>query len=168
MIGLVLVTHGHLANEFIHALEHVVGKQQACEAISIGPDDRMDVRRADIAAAVDRVNSGEGVIVLTDMFGGTPTNIGSFQVPLFIGFNLGNHQLVLSPRAAAWMVTSYGSHTIFTGSGGLGVSMLFDVGRVELAPELCWQWSPIGLDGAKQDPDRMGIGGLEAGFGISW
>ena len=75
MIGLVLVTHGRLAEEFRSALEHVVGPQTAIEAISIGPDDKMDVRRADIAAAVARVNGGAGVIILTDMFGGTPSNL---------------------------------------------------------------------------------------------
>ena len=75
MIGLVIVTHGRLAEEFIHAMEHVVGKQAQIEAISIGPDDRMDSRRNDIAAAVTRVETGEGVIILTDMFGGTPSNL---------------------------------------------------------------------------------------------
>lgn len=75
MIGLVIVTHGRLAEEFIHAMEHVVGKQAQVEAISIGPDDRMDSRRNDIAAAVTRVETGEGVIILTDMFGGTPSNL---------------------------------------------------------------------------------------------
>ena len=75
MIGLVLVTHGRLAEEFRSALEHVVGPQAAIEAISIGPDDKMEVRRADIAAAVARVNGGAGVIILTDMFGGTPSNL---------------------------------------------------------------------------------------------
>jgi mannose PTS system EIIA component len=75
MIGLVLVTHGRLASEFIHAVEHVVGKQEQIEAICIGPDDRMDARRSDIAAAASRVNSGDGVIILTDMFGGTPSNL---------------------------------------------------------------------------------------------
>jgi PTS system mannose-specific IIA component len=75
MIGLVLVTHGRLASEFIHALEHVVGKQEQIEAICIGPDDKMDLRRADIAAAAQRVDSGGGVIILTDMFGGTPSNL---------------------------------------------------------------------------------------------
>ena len=75
MIGLVIVTHGRLAEEFIHAMEHVVGKQAQIEAISIGPDDRMDSRRNDIAAAVARVEAGEGVIILTDMFGGTPSNL---------------------------------------------------------------------------------------------
>jgi PTS system mannose-specific IIA component len=75
MIGLVLVTHGRLASEFIHAVEHVVGKQEQIEAICIGPDDKMDTRRADIAAAAQRSDSGDGVIILTDMFGGTPSNL---------------------------------------------------------------------------------------------
>ena len=93
MIGLVLVTHGRLADEFIHALEHVVGRQEKIEAICIGPDDRMDVRRADIAAAVTRVNDGEGVMVLTDMFGGTPSNLAislleDGKVEVVAGLNL--------------------------------------------------------------------------------
>lgn len=75
MIGLVLVTHGRLAEEFRSALEHVVGPQTGIETIAIGPDDRMENRRADIADAVARVNSGAGVIILTDMFGGTPSNL---------------------------------------------------------------------------------------------
>lgn len=75
MIGLVVVTHGRLAAEFIHALEHVVGKQANLEAVCIGPEDRMDERRADIAAAVARCEMGQGVIILTDMFGGTPSNL---------------------------------------------------------------------------------------------
>ena len=75
MIGLILVTHGRLAEEFLSALEHVVGPQAAIETIAIGPDDRMESRRADIAEAVARVNTGAGVIILTDMFGGTPSNL---------------------------------------------------------------------------------------------
>lgn len=75
MIGLVLVTHGRLAAEFIVAMEHVVGPQDAIEAICIGPDDDMELRRADIAAAVKRVDRGSGVILLTDLFGGTPSNL---------------------------------------------------------------------------------------------
>ena len=75
MIGLVLVTHGQLATEFRAALEHEVGTQEACETISIGPEDDMESRRRDIMAAVDRVNDGSGVILLTDMFGGTPSNL---------------------------------------------------------------------------------------------
>lgn len=75
MIGLVLVTHGHLADEFIAATEHVVGQQTHIAAICIAADDDMEVRRADIAAAIARVDSGKGVIMLTDMFGGTPSNL---------------------------------------------------------------------------------------------
>ena len=69
------MTHGRLANEFLAALEHVVGPQANAVAISIGPDDDMTVRRQDILDAVARVNDGAGVIVLTDMFGGTPSNL---------------------------------------------------------------------------------------------
>jgi mannose PTS system EIIA component len=75
MIGLVLVTHGRLAEEFVHALEHVVGRQEHMKSVSIGPDDKMEARRADIAAAVKSVDTGDGVIILTDMFGGTPSNL---------------------------------------------------------------------------------------------
>ncbi len=75
MIGLVLVTHGRLAAEFVTAMEHVVGPQQAVEAICIGPDDDMERRRQDILAACGRVESGSGVVLLTDMFGGTPSNL---------------------------------------------------------------------------------------------
>jgi len=75
MIGLVLVTHGGLAREFRLALEHVVGPQNQMETISIGPDDDMEKRRLDILKAVSGVNSGSGVILLTDMFGGTPSNL---------------------------------------------------------------------------------------------
>lgn len=75
MIGLVLVTHGHLADEFIAATEHVVGPQTHIEAICIAAEDDMEIRRADIAAAIARVDAGKGVIMLTDMFGGTPSNL---------------------------------------------------------------------------------------------
>ena len=75
MIGVVIVTHGRLAHEFRAALEHVVGPQEQIETISIGPDDDLDVRRADMLAALSRVDSGGGVVVLTDMFGGTPSNL---------------------------------------------------------------------------------------------
>jgi len=75
MIGLVLVTHGDLAKEFVNALEHVVGPQQQIATICIGPEDDMEQRRGDILAAVTSVDSGEGVAILTDMFGGTPSNM---------------------------------------------------------------------------------------------
>jgi PTS system mannose-specific IIA component len=93
MIGLVLVTHGRLAAEFISAMEHVVGPQKGVEAICIGPEDDMEARRADIAAAAGRVDSGKGVILLTDMFGGTPSNLaislmGRDNVEVIAGINL--------------------------------------------------------------------------------
>jgi mannose PTS system EIIA component len=93
MIGLVLVTHGRLAAEFISAMEHVVGPQKDIEAICIGPDDDMEARRADIAEAAARVDQGKGVILLTDMFGGTPSNLaislmGRDNVEVIAGINL--------------------------------------------------------------------------------
>jgi PTS system mannose-specific IIA component len=93
MIGLVLVTHGRLAAEFVVAMEHVVGPQGAVEAICIGPDDDMELRRADIAKAIKVVDAGRGVIVLTDLFGGTPSNLAiSLMVPgrveVIAGINL--------------------------------------------------------------------------------
>jgi mannose PTS system EIIA component len=75
MIGLVLVTHGKLAEEFRHAVEHVVGPQKFIETVSIGPEDDMDQRRQDILQAVSSADDGHGVIILTDMFGGTPSNL---------------------------------------------------------------------------------------------
>jgi len=75
MIGLVLVTHGRLAEEFVRAMIHVVGPQERVAPIAIGPDDDMEERRADIAAAIKDVDVGNGVIVLTDLFGGTPSNL---------------------------------------------------------------------------------------------
>ena len=93
MIGLVLVTHGALANEFKSALEHVVGPQDHCETIAIGPEDNMEGRRNDILAAVDRADDGSGVIILTDMFGGTPSNLAisvmqTREVEVIAGVNL--------------------------------------------------------------------------------
>jgi PTS system mannose-specific IIA component len=75
MIGLVLVTHGDLAREFIAAIEHIVGPQKAIGAICIGPRDDMEQRRQEIVDTVEAVDQGDGVIVLTDMFGGTPSNL---------------------------------------------------------------------------------------------
>ena len=93
MIGLVLVTHGRLAAEFVVAMEHVVGPQEAVQAICIGPDDDMEVRRADIARAVALVDRGGGVILLTDLFGGTPSNLAISlmepgRVEVIAGINL--------------------------------------------------------------------------------
>ena len=75
MIGLVLVTHGRLGAEFIAALEHVVGPQQRIAAVSIGPEDDMERRRREIIDRVAEVDGGDGVVLLTDMFGGTPSNL---------------------------------------------------------------------------------------------
>jgi PTS system mannose-specific IIA component len=75
MIGLVLVTHGRLAAEFIAALEHVVGPQQKVAAVCIGAEDDMEQRRRDILDSVAKVEEGDGVVLLTDMFGGTPSNL---------------------------------------------------------------------------------------------
>lgn len=93
MIGLVLVTHGRLAAEFVTAMEHVVGPQDAIETICIGPDDDMEIRRADIAKAVSAVDRGAGVILLTDLFGGTPSNLAISlmepgRVEVIAGINL--------------------------------------------------------------------------------
>ena len=75
MIGIVLVTHGNLAREFITALEHVVGPQQGISAVCIAADDDMERRRADILESAKSCNTGDGVVILTDMFGGTPSNL---------------------------------------------------------------------------------------------
>ncbi|HYJ29472.1 MAG TPA: PTS sugar transporter subunit IIA [Allosphingosinicella sp.] len=93
MIGLVLVTHGRLAAEFVVAMEHVVGRQEQIEAVCIGPDDDMEARRNDIAAAIGRVDGGDGVIILTDLFGGTPSNLAislmkSENIEVIAGVNL--------------------------------------------------------------------------------
>ena len=93
MIGLVLVTHGRLAEEFRHAVEHVVGPQKFFETVSIGADDDMEQRRLDIVEAVRQAETGQGVIILTDMFGGTPSNLAisvmeAGRVEVVAGMNL--------------------------------------------------------------------------------
>lgn len=93
MIGMVLVTHGRLAEEFIAATEHVVGAQQNIQAICIGPDDDMEQRRLEIMDAVEAVDGGDGVVLLTDMFGGTPSNLAisimeKGRVEVIAGINL--------------------------------------------------------------------------------
>ncbi len=75
MIGMVLVTHGRLGEEFIAALEHIVGKQKNTATVSIGPDDDIERRRREIVDKVAAVDDGHGVVLLTDMFGGTPSNL---------------------------------------------------------------------------------------------
>jgi PTS system mannose-specific IIA component len=93
MIGLVVVTHGRLATEFVAAMEHVVGRQEQCAAICIDANDDMDEKRSEIAAAAQQVDSGDGVILLTDMFGGTPSNLaisllGRPKLEVIAGINL--------------------------------------------------------------------------------
>ena len=93
MIGLILVTHGRLAEEFVSAMEHVVGPQEGIATICIGPQDDMEKRREEIAAAIDQVDKGAGTIVLTDLFGGTPSNLAislldAGRVEVIAGINL--------------------------------------------------------------------------------
>ncbi|GMN02594.1 PTS sugar transporter subunit IIA [Erythrobacter sp. MTPC3] len=93
MIGLILVTHGRLADEFVEAMEHVVGKQTGIETVCIGPSDDMEQRREEIAAAIKSVDTGGGVIILTDLFGGTPSNLAislldTGRVEVIAGINL--------------------------------------------------------------------------------
>lgn len=93
MIGMVLVTHGELATGFRAALEHVVGPQSRLETITIGPEDDMEQRRSDILNAAARVQDGAGVVILTDMFGGTPSNLAisvmdGGRIEVICGMNL--------------------------------------------------------------------------------
>lgn len=93
MIGLVIVTHGNLAIEFKHAMEHVVGEQEKLITVAIFPDDDMELRRKEISNAVIEVNDGDGVILLTDLFGGTPSNMAislmqDQQIEVIAGINL--------------------------------------------------------------------------------
>lgn len=93
MIGLVLVTHGNLALEFISAMQHVVGKQEQIAAVCIGPEDDMEMRRSEILQKTSEVDSGSGVVLLTDMFGGTPSNLAisimsQGNVEILAGMNL--------------------------------------------------------------------------------
>lgn len=93
MIGLIVVTHGRLAEEFVNAMEHVVGPQEAIVTVCIGPNDDMEKRRQEIAGAIKNVEQGQGVVILTDLFGGTPSNLAislldAGQVEVIAGINL--------------------------------------------------------------------------------
>lgn len=93
MIGMILVTHGRLAEEFVHAMEHVVGPQEAIATVCIGPNDDMEQRRKEIAQAIKQVDGGKGVVILTDLFGGTPSNLAislldTGKVEVIAGINL--------------------------------------------------------------------------------
>ena len=111
MIGLVLVTHGRLALEFIDALEHIVGPQSNIAAICIGPDDDMEQRRKEIIDSVKAADQGEGVVLLTDMFGGTPSNLAisvldQGRVEVIAGLNLPMLIKLASVRAKDSLKTS--------------------------------------------------------------
>ncbi|MXO64211.1 PTS sugar transporter subunit IIA [Altericroceibacterium endophyticum] len=93
MIGMILVTHGQLAEEFVHAMEHVVGTQECVATVCIGPNDDMEARRDEIAQAISTVDQGEGAVILTDLFGGTPSNLAislmrAGEVEVIAGINL--------------------------------------------------------------------------------
>ncbi|MEQ1640934.1 MAG: PTS sugar transporter subunit IIA [Novosphingobium sp.] len=93
MIGLILVTHGKLAEEFVAAMQHVVGRQEAVRTVCIGPNDDMEARRTEISVAIKAVDEGQGVIILTDLFGGTPSNLAislmkKGKVEVIAGINL--------------------------------------------------------------------------------
>ncbi|MBT6285937.1 MAG: PTS sugar transporter subunit IIA [Rhodospirillaceae bacterium] len=111
MIGLVIVTHGRLAEEFVSAMEHVVGPQKLVEAVCIGPDDNMENRRQDIIKAVAAAEMGDGVIVLTDMFGGTPSNLAisileEANIEVIAGVNLPLLVKLASVRKSSDMATA--------------------------------------------------------------
>jgi PTS system mannose-specific IIA component len=111
MIGVVLVTHGRLAQEFIDALEHVVGPQQNMAAVCIGPDDDMEQRRREIVESVAAVDGGQGVVLLTDLFGGTPSNLAisvldQGRVEVVAGVNLPMLIKLASVRGANSMATA--------------------------------------------------------------
>ena len=114
MIGMILVTHGELAVEFVKAMEHVVGAQAAVATVCIGPSDDMEQRRKDIARAIKAVDSGNGVVLLTDLFGGTPSNlaisllqrgktevIAGINLPMLIRLAGARKDMTLSAAASA-------------------------------------------------------------------
>ncbi len=131
MIGLVVVTHGRLAVELVAAMEHVVGRQKQVRAVCIGPDDNMDKRRGDIRDAVQKADSGDGVILLTDMFGGTPSNLAvtlleKGRVELVAGVNLpmlirlAEARRAMSVAQAAQAALEAGRRYITIGSAVIG------------------------------------------------
>ena len=114
MIGMVLVTHGSLAEEFVEALQHVVGKQEYVATVCIGSDDDMEQRRKDILQRITMVDQGKGVILLTDMFGGTPSNlaisvIDKENVEVIAGINLPMLIKLASVRKSASLIDSVNS-----------------------------------------------------------
>jgi mannose PTS system EIIA component len=133
MIGLILVTHGRLADHFVEAMEHVVGSQDGVVTICIGPNDDMEQRRAEIARAISDVDRGEGVIILTDLFGGTPSNLAislldSGRVEVIAGINLpmlirlAGARKVMDATAAVAAAAAAGRNYITVASELLGQS----------------------------------------------
>ena len=131
MIGLILVTHGNLAVEFVHAMQHVVGRQDAVATVCIGPNDDMEKRRREIAAAIAAVDSGAGAIILTDLFGGTPSNLAislmkAGTVEVIAGINLpmlirlAKARNCMSVRDAAYAARDAGRNYITIASEYLG------------------------------------------------
>ncbi|GFE72767.1 PTS sugar transporter subunit IIA [Novosphingobium sp. TCA1] len=131
MIGMILVTHGNLTEEFVHAMEHVVGDQSAVATVCIGPNDDMERRRSEIAEAITAVDSGEGVIILTDLFGGTPSNLAislmqAGKVEVIAGINLpmlirlAKARACMSVREAAAAARDAGRNYITIASEYLG------------------------------------------------
>jgi PTS system mannose-specific IIA component len=123
MVGLVVATHGALAEEILRTAQGIVGPLAQCEAVSIGASTSMDDCRARLSEAVKRVDTGEGVLVLTDMFGGTPANLAltflDEKVEVVTGVNLPMilklataRQEKLTLKAAAELVTSHGQKNI--------------------------------------------------------
>jgi mannose PTS system EIIA component len=111
MIGIVIVTHGQLAQEFIAIAEHVVGKQQFLIPVCIGAEDDMERRRQDILVAIKHVDQGKGVVILTDMFGGTPSNLAisamvQGQVEVIAGINLPMLIKLISVRMSLPLMTA--------------------------------------------------------------
>ncbi|MCR4378981.1 MAG: PTS sugar transporter subunit IIA [Rhodospirillales bacterium] len=111
MIGIVLVTHGRLAEEFVAATEHVVGPQSAIATVCIGPDDDMEERRGQILECIAKVDDGSGVILLTDMFGGTPSNLAisvieKANVEVIAGVNLPMLIKLASVRASGTLISA--------------------------------------------------------------
>ena len=132
MIGMILVTHGRLAEHFIEAMEHVVGPQDAVATICIGPNDDMEQRRQDIADAIATVDTGEGAIILTDLFGGTPSNLAislldTGRIEVIAGINLPmlirleSARKTMDLRAAVTAAREAGQKYISVASEMLGV-----------------------------------------------
>lgn len=133
LLGLVLVTHGQLAKEMVTAMEHVVGPQRSVATVCIGPNDNMEMRRDEIAAAIRKVDCGRGVIMLTDLFGGTPSNlaislleqgktevIAGVNLPMLIRLesarkNMDLHAAVLAAKEAGQKYISVASEMLGVG-----------------------------------------------------